>query len=432
MFSGLPLALCKSKSNTMDRELSKEYLQKQKRRRLTKVGGAILLVSALFTIGFQFVQVKVQLKTVLHAVAELGAVETSFSSSGIVEPYYQEVLTSSLSADILQIPHAAGDKVGPQDTLFIPNVEGLLNEKKKINHEIALKQNQMDKSRQELRKERALLQSNLKKDSISTAHLKSKLEKEKYLFTIGGGSQQKVDQAQIDYQLSCINRDAQVKNFEAFKELLRLDLERMELEFKLKAHERNKILDRLKRAYVQPKIEGIITSILVEPGQHVNEGQPLAQVADNGRFKIEGSIPTRYANRVHLGQRILISVNDSLFKGKLVAISPSVENGSINYTVYPNNPSLSVLRAKLQLELRMIESVNPKAVRIANGDYYFGPGYVDLFVKKGNRLEKRSVKLGGASFDYVEVISGIAPGETVITSKSFNQEFQSYKSVLCE
>lgn len=416
----------------MDRELSKEYLVTQKRRKYAKLLGLVLLIGGMFSIGFQVIKVKVHLKSVLNSVADIGSVENTFSTSGIVEPFYQEVITSSLSADILKILFAPGDKVGPQDTLFIPNVENLLNEKKKIDHEISLKQNQIDRSQQELISQQEVLQSNLEKDAINTAQLKSKLDKEKYLFSIGGGSQQKVDQAKINFQLACIDRDAKLKEFESFKKLLKLDLERMKLEFKLKTHEQIKIYNRLKTAYVQAKINGVITSIMVEPGQHVSSGQALAHVADNSRFKIEGSVSTRYANKVHLGQNVLLSVNDSLFKGKLVAISPSVENGSLNFTVYPDNPSLSVLRAKLQIELRMIESVNSNVVRIANGDYYYGPGYVDLFVKKGNQLEKRSVKLGGASFDYVEVISGVKPGETVVISDSFNKEYQSYNSVSCD
>lgn len=432
MFCGLCVAMSKAKCKTMDRELSKEYLLTQRRRKYTKLLGLILLIGILFSIGFQVIKVKVHLKSILNSVADIGSVENTFSIAGVVEPFYQEVITSTLSADILKIPFAPGDQVGPQDTLFIPNVEGLLNEKKQIDHEISIKQNQIDRSQQELMSQQEVLQSNLEKDAINTAQLKSKLDKEKYLFSIGGGSQQKVDQAKINFQLACIDRDAKLKEFESFKKLLKLDLERMKLEFKLKTHEQIKIDNRLKTAYVQPKINGLITSIMVEPGQYVSSGQALAHVADNSRFKVEGSISTRYANRVRLGQKVLLSVNDSLFKGKLVAISPSVENGSLNFTVYPDNPSLSVLRAKLQIELRMIESVNSNVVRIANGDYYYGPGYVDLFVKKDNQLEKRSVKLGGASFDYVEVISGVKSGETVVISDSFNKEYQSYNSVSCD
>lgn len=416
----------------MDREISKEYLKKRKTRLLAKILAGLVLVATLIIGGFKLMRVQIQLESILHSVADVGTIESTFSTSGIVEPYYQEMITASFATEILKIKYHPGDFVRPIDTLFIPNVESILNDKENIDNEIALKQNQINKSKLELSSKQKLLQSKLMKDSIITKQLKSILYKEKYLFSIGGGSQQKVDQASIKFQLACINRDAQLNEFGSFKKLQKLDFQRMLIEFKLKTIEQIKIISRLNKAYVQPKIEGIISSILVEPGQHVSPGEPLALVANNRKFKIEGSVSSRYANRIHLAQRIIFLVNDSLFHGQLSSISPSVDNGRINFTVQLDNPSLSILRAKLQVEIRLIESVKHKVIRIANGDYYYGPGNVDLFVKNGNLLEKRSVKLGGASFNYVEVVSGIDEGETVITSDSFTQKYKRYKSISCK
>jgi len=216
-----------------------------------------------------------------------------------------------------------------------------------------------------------------------------------------------------------------------FKKLQKLDLERMELELQLKNQEKHKIETLISQAFVQPKIKGIITSILVQPGEHVNEGQALAHVADAERFKIEGSISTRYADKVYVGQKALVNINDSLLHGLVTAISPSVDNGSIAYTVNLENPKHRLLKAKLKVEVRIILSEQENTLRIANGDYYFGPGYTNLFVKIGDQLEKRKVKLGGANFDFVEVISGLKEGETVIISNSFNEKYKKYNSLSC-
>lgn len=416
----------------MDRKISKEYLKKKRMLSIAKILGGILLMTSLIIFGYRLMRVQIELKSVLHSVADVGSIESSFSTSGIVEPYYQEMITATFATEILKIKYAAGDFVNPSDTLFIPNVESILNDKENIEKEIALKQNQIKKNKLELESKQELLQSKLKKDSILTRHLKSKLEKENYLFSIGGGSQQKVDQADIDFQLACINRDSQLKEFNSFNKQQKLAQEHNLIEFRLKTMEQNKIISQLNKAYVRAKISGIVSSILVETGQHVNAGEALALVSDNSKYKIEGSVSFRYANRIHLAQRVIISIKDSLFYGQLSAISPSVDNGSINFTVHLDNPSLAILRAKLQVELRLIESVKHKVVRIANGDYYFGPGNTDLFVLNGDQLEKRNIMLGGGSFNYVEVISGVSEGETVITSNSFTQKYKRYKTISCK
>ncbi|NPD84636.1 HlyD family efflux transporter periplasmic adaptor subunit [Lentimicrobium sp. L6] len=413
----------------MDRELSKDFVIAKRKKRLIKFSIIIVIIILPIWYIIDHIKPSVELKKVLLSTVSVGEVENSFSSNATIEPYYQELLTSSISTEILEINKAAGDIVGPNDTLFIPNVEDLISQKIQIEREIALKLNSISRSQEELQQKRRALRNNLKKDSIQLQQLQSQLEKEKYLFNIGGGSQQKVDQAQIDYQLSSINRNNQKGEFESFKKLQKLDLERMELELQLKKQEKMKMETLISQAFVQPKINGIITSILVQPGEHVSEGQALAHVADAQRFKIEGSISTRYADKVYVGQKALVDINDSILHGLVTAISPSVDNGSISYTVNLENPQHRLLKAKLKVEVRIILSEQENRLRIANGDYYFGPGYTDLFVKMGDQLEKRKVKLGGANFDFVEVIAGLQEGEIVIISNAFNEKHKKYNSL---
>lgn len=395
------------------------------------MGIITMVIAGLLLIIFQLVKPSVSLNHVLISRADVGAVENSFATNGMVEPRYQEMLTATLSADVLEINLHPGDMVQAGDTIIVPDIAMLRNLEKNIEHEIALKKNRIERSQEEIRSRREQLKRNLKKDSIRIRHLVAALEKEKYLLEIGGGSQQKVEQAQIEYQLASIASENQQSEFASFKTLQRLDLESMELELALKYQERDKILNRINKAFVKSKINGVLTSVLVEPGQHVSEGQAVAHVADANNFKISGSISSRYANKIFPGQKAHIIVNESVLHGQLVSMSPAVDNGSINYSVRLNSPSHPMLRAKMKVEVRLIESVNPVTVRIANGDYYYGPGKTELFIRKDNRLEKRTVQLGGANFDYVEVVSGISKGESVVVSNSFTQKHLRYNSLSC-
>jgi HlyD family secretion protein len=415
----------------MDREIPKAYLNKKRRKRVISLLLVLILIATVIVVLFNALAPKVSLKTLLLSTADVGAVENSFITNGLVEPFYQEMLTASLSADVLEILHHPGDLVKPGDTLIVPDIGELDKLLKNIDHEIALKKNHIRRSREELNSKHKQLEGNLKRDSIRMEHLRNMLVKEEYLLEIGGGSQQEVDKAKLEFQLASLSRQDQTNEFESFKQLQKLDLEAMKLELELKLQQKEEVLDRIDKAFVRPKIKGVITSVLVEPGQHLNEGQPVAHVADAERFKIEGAISSRYANKIFPGQEAQIFINDSILTGKLLAISPAVNNGSINYTVYLDRPANALLRAKLQVEVRLIISVTPTTVRIANGDYYYGPGTTELFVMDGDKLYKRSVKLGGANFDYVEVVSGLMAGEKVVVSKSFNQKYQRYNSLSC-
>jgi len=63
-------------------------------------------------------------------------------------------------------------------------------------------------------------------------------------------------------------------------------------------------------------------------------------------------------------------------------------------------------------------------MRIANASYYVGRGDYELFVLDSeNEIVKRKVKLGDSNFEYVEVISGLQPGDQVVVS-----DMSSYKN----
>ena len=63
-------------------------------------------------------------------------------------------------------------------------------------------------------------------------------------------------------------------------------------------------------------------------------------------------------------------------------------------------------------------------MRIANASYYVGRGDYELFVlDSDNEIVKRKVKLGDSNFEYVEVVSGLQPGDQVVVS-----DMSSYKN----
>ena len=64
-----------------------------------------------------------------------------------------------------------------------------------------------------------------------------------------------------------------------------------------------------------------------------------------------------------------------------------------------------------------MNAVKEDVMRIANASYYVGRGDYELFVLDSeNEIVKRKVKLGDSNFEYVEVISGLQPGDQVVIS----------------
>ncbi len=81
------------------------------------------------------------------------------------------------------------------------------------------------------------------------------------------------------------------------------------------------------------------------------------------------------------------------------------------------NDSHKRLRSGLKTDVYVMNAVKEDVMRIANASYYVGRGDYELFVLDSeNEVVKRKVKLGDSNFEYVEVISGLQPGDQVVIS----------------
>jgi len=75
------------------------------------------------------------------------------------------------------------------------------------------------------------------------------------------------------------------------------------------------------------------------------------------------------------------------------------------------------LRSGLKTDVYVMNAVKEDVMRIANGSYYVGRGEYELFIcDSDSELIKRKVQLVDSNFEYVEVISGLQPGDKVVVN----------------
>lgn len=114
---------------------------------------------------------------------------------------------------------------------------------------------------------------------------------------------------------------------------------------------------------------------------------------------------------------VVVRVNETLLRGTLTNISPSVQNNIVNFDIQLDEKGHKLLRPKMKVEVFPITDAHSKVVRVANGAGFTGVPVQDVFVLRNNgKAERRTVKVGLANFDYVEILEGIKAGEKVIIS----------------
>lgn len=163
---------------------------------------------------------------------------------------------------------------------------------------------------------------------------------------------------------------------------------------------------------------GIVQEIAVEPGQRVTAGAVLARVAAPEPLKAVLQVSEVQAASITNGQRAAIDTHNGIVGGTVTRIDPAVRNGSVTIDV-ALPPSLPAgVRPDLSVEGRIAIADIADAIYVGRPVQASPRGTISLFkLPPGSTTAIRTaVRVGRTSFDSVEILQGLAPGDRVILS----------------
>lgn len=171
-------------------------------------------------------------------------------------------------------------------------------------------------------------------------------------------------------------------------------------------------------------VGGFVVEKNVQQGQRVMAGDPLYRIADLSTVWVEGEVYERDLSSLRLGQQV---------RAELDAFPGQARVGRITY-IYPTlNPETRTSRVRVELSNTgmllkpgMYATLVWKGVGIGSAlsvprTAVISTGERNLvFVKRPDgMLEPRLVQVGSSTSDRVEILSGLALGETVVKSATF-------------
>lgn len=131
----------------MDREIPKKTLQRERRKRWLGYGMAGLLLIGGITWIPSLMQSRVNEKDLLFSVVDRGTLEVSVSASGKIVPAVEEIITSPVSARIVEVYRRSGDSVEAGTPLLKLDLQSTETEYHKQLDEERMKQLQLDQLR---------------------------------------------------------------------------------------------------------------------------------------------------------------------------------------------------------------------------------------------------------------------------------------------
>jgi HlyD family secretion protein len=174
-------------------------------------------------------------------------------------------------------------------------------------------------------------------------------------------------------------------------------------------------LDALK---VRAGLEGVLQQLDVEVGQRVAPGTTLAKVAQPGRLKAVVRIAETQAKDIQIGLPASIDTRNGVIPGHVARVDPAAQQGTVVVDVALDGPLPKGARPELSvdgtIELERLEDVLYVG-RPAHGQTESLVGLFRL-VPGSKEATRAQVRLGRASVNTVEIVSGLDVGDQVVLS----------------
>lgn len=375
------------------------------------VSGAVFGLATVF-------RASVSLDGLSTGTVDRGPIAITVEAAGKVAPLDEEIITSPVGARVLEIYKMPGDSVRTGEPLLRLDLSQIENEYRRQLDQEAIRVSQLERTKINLENSLFELDNQVQIQEMRFQMLYTDLQNEKYLDSLGASTADKVRRAELNYEEARMSLDQLRKKADLQRRNVAADLTVQEIELRIFRQTLCEQADLLEDARIFSPRTAILTSINGQVGSNVTQGAQIAVVADLSRFKIDCEIADGYRDKLSIGERAIVEVGRTQLEGSVSGITPSVQNGVVRFTVIPEaDAQQDELRSGSTANVHVMYGLRDDVLRIPNSSLFtYGPGMYRVWVVEGNKAVRRAVEVGEGSFEYIEVISGLEPGDKVILS----------------
>lgn len=173
---------------------------------------------------------------------------------------------------------------------------------------------------------------------------------------------------------------------------------------------------------VKAPVDGQLTSLDAEIGQSKVKGERLGQIDVLSGFKVRVDIDEHYISRIYTGQRGSFVFNNNQYFLIIKKVYTQVTNGRFQVDMEFEEEVAEGIRRGQTLQIRVALSQEKQALLVPKGGFFqqTGGNWIFKISDDGSSAYKVDISLGSQNTEYYEVLSGLQPGDRVITSSYDN------------
>src|ERR1700746_1346295 len=201
-------------------------------------------------------------------------------------------------------------------------------------------------------------------------------------------------------------------------------------------HQAQATVDQFKaliaRKTLRAPFAGVVGIRQINLGQYLNTGDSVVTLQSFDPIYVNFSFPQQNLSQLTVGQAVEIALDaygDKLFSGKITAINSLVDQNSRNVQIQATLPNSDTqLRPGMYAKVKVVLPETQEVVAIPTSSIHYAPYGDSVFIvselkspdgKTYKGVKEQFVKLGQSKGDLTAIVSGLKPGDEVVTSGVF-------------
>lgn len=175
---------------------------------------------------------------------------------------------------------------------------------------------------------------------------------------------------------------------------------------------------KLESLNVRAPAAGRMTAIDLKLGENRNRGERLGEITPGTGFKMTAEVDEYYLDRLHRDQLATVETATTRRELRVTRVHPRVESGVFKIELAFSGAMPGDLLPGQTLQGKIALGGDSRTLILPAGPFlqHTGGAWIFALSADGHSAERRAVELGRRNVEQVEVVSGLAPGERVITS----------------
>lgn len=167
---------------------------------------------------------------------------------------------------------------------------------------------------------------------------------------------------------------------------------------------------------VRAPVGGRLTAFTLQPGQMLKSGDPVGQIDSEGQWKLTADVDQFYLGRVRTGLGAIADLDGRSYPMTVLKVLPQVTAGRFRVELgFRGNAPVGLNRGQT-LDVRLVLGADRPAIVAPSGGWLDAGGTTAFVLDGDAKAVRRAIVTARRNPDQVEIVSGLAPGERIVTT----------------